>query len=644
MSANSNLNPRTLNRTVRLLAAAACCALALLGGPARAAAPAQGDGGIVLSFFAPDAAAVSVVGDFNGWNPDANPLERGADGLWSATVALPAGDQAYRFVVDGTWVEDPDNGAKVADPFGGFNSIVTVGDDGRLGAVAGVASAAAGDAVDAAALGDVDAGTPRAVDGGVLFTYRDPAAGQVFIAGSFNGWNASDRPLARNAKGVWATVVKLDAGRHTYKYVVDGNWLADPENGDVESDGYGGNNSAVTVDAKGKVVAGAAPSAAAKPAAGTDLNAKVSMSGRYLTRFEYAKNIQSDPRYRLLRPSMSADLNFNVGVNDMVDAFLRMRMDSNQNVILNNVAGVLDEAELHVHPKSFDIRAFWNREIFTSTDPLRLMGDLDLPGTIGHDHLDEGKGTAGAVMRARPFGADLDAFFANVYNADYYNDPDLFDNTGEDRVFLRLHHRAGPVEIGIPVAMQRQLIWFNLESKVNPIDTGIPALDDYLRNSGDTSGWFEAERHDYKYGLDLGLSFHDEAMRLSAQAMHVDLLERFVTGNLTSRGVGNGGLDVPFLDRQATLAGLRWDWTAAADTELRFEHVYTDQTGASADERTMTLTYPVQVPGQNQLGYVVNPSPAQTRTHHTELEASRSRGDLVVRCVTAAAGRRCVVP
>ena len=37
----------------------------------------------------PNAAAVAVIGDFNGWQPDAHPLEARADssGIWEATVA-----------------------------------------------------------------------------------------------------------------------------------------------------------------------------------------------------------------------------------------------------------------------------------------------------------------------------------------------------------------------------------------------------------------------------------------------------------------------------------------------------------------------------------------------------------------------------
>ena len=168
------------------------------------------------------------------------------------------------------------------------------------------------------------------------------------------------------------------------------------------------------------------------------------MSGRYLNRFQLAKNIQDDPRYRLLRPSQSVDFNFNTQVNDLVDAYTRLRLDSNDNVILNNIAGNLDEASLSVHPDKFSIVSYWNREIFTSPDPMNLVGNIDHPATIGNDHLQLGKGTAGGLVEADPFGIHFEGFFANVHNYDYYNDPNLFDNTGGDRIWAEFSHHLGP--------------------------------------------------------------------------------------------------------------------------------------------------------------------------------------------------------
>lgn len=61
------------------------------------------------SFFchAPGAIRVSVVGDFNHWDPNANPMTRQADGGWTASLELGHGYHPYAFLVDGRRVLDP---------------------------------------------------------------------------------------------------------------------------------------------------------------------------------------------------------------------------------------------------------------------------------------------------------------------------------------------------------------------------------------------------------------------------------------------------------------------------------------------------------------------------------------------------------
>lgn len=56
-----------------------------------------------IHFFcnAPRASSVSVVGDFNDWDPAAHPMRRRLDGFWSVEVPLTHGHHEYLFVVDG---------------------------------------------------------------------------------------------------------------------------------------------------------------------------------------------------------------------------------------------------------------------------------------------------------------------------------------------------------------------------------------------------------------------------------------------------------------------------------------------------------------------------------------------------------------
>ncbi len=628
MSVNANRNHSTLCHGPGRHLACLLAAALLLGAFPVAAAPAPGDGGVLFTYIAPDARTVHLAGDFNGWDATALPLIKGDDGVWSVTVALPPGEHEYKFVVDDQWLEDPDNPRRRSDPFGGYNSVVTIQDDGtpETALAAKVEAPKSAGAEPTTDLGKISVGRPRATADGILFTYRDPGAGAVFLAGSFNGWNATDTPLKNDGQGNWAVAKKLDAGSYEYKFVVDGNWVADPENPDTSADPYGGVNSLVTVDAKGKVVAAASAPTSVESVV-TTLATKMTMSGRYLTRFEMAKNIQQDPRYRLLRPSQSVDLNFNTQVNDLVNAYTRLRMDSNENVILNNITGNLDEASLFVHPDKFSIDAYWNREIFTSGDPMNLVGNIDYEATIGNDHLPLGKGTAGALVEADPFGVHFQGFFANVHNYDYYNDPKLFDNTGGDRIWVRFSRKLGNLELGTPIWLQRELIWMNFESIVGQPSTGIPALDDHLARTGDSSTWFETESHDYKYGLDATLPLHDGTMSLGAEVLYVDYLDRFVTGNQSGQNNVNGAIDVPFNERDAVMASLRWDYDPDVDTSVRLQHTYRDMDGATPEQRVLGLSFQDQATAENHIFFSIEDSPAQTTYNWTELEASSTSGD-----------------
>jgi len=82
---------------------------------------------VTFSVVAPNAASVSIVGDFNRWNPTALPMRRSADGrTWQLEVRLPLGLYAYAFMIDGRLSPDPAAPHTAADDFGTPNSMVVV--------------------------------------------------------------------------------------------------------------------------------------------------------------------------------------------------------------------------------------------------------------------------------------------------------------------------------------------------------------------------------------------------------------------------------------------------------------------------------------------------------------------------------------
>ena len=74
------------------------------------------------------ASKVSIVGDFNNWNPAANPLRReGEEGIWAGVFMLPVGVYSYAYDVDGRIrVVADTRPAAPADEFGIGRSILVV--------------------------------------------------------------------------------------------------------------------------------------------------------------------------------------------------------------------------------------------------------------------------------------------------------------------------------------------------------------------------------------------------------------------------------------------------------------------------------------------------------------------------------------
>jgi 1,4-alpha-glucan branching enzyme len=75
---------------------------------------------------APSAANVQLLGDFNGWDPSATPMQRQADGAWFAQVSLNHGHHTYRFLVDGQPTLDPKASGVARDPKGEKASLISV--------------------------------------------------------------------------------------------------------------------------------------------------------------------------------------------------------------------------------------------------------------------------------------------------------------------------------------------------------------------------------------------------------------------------------------------------------------------------------------------------------------------------------------
>jgi glycosidase len=82
----------------------------------------------------------------------------------------------------------------------------------------------------------------------VTFAHRpERAESAVFLAGDFNGWSPTKTRMERMGDGVFRATVEVEEGRHAYKFVVDGKWIADPANTTREPDGHDGFNSVLVL-------------------------------------------------------------------------------------------------------------------------------------------------------------------------------------------------------------------------------------------------------------------------------------------------------------------------------------------------------------------------------------------------------------
>ena len=111
---------------------------------------------------------------------------------WIFPGTFPAGNYQYKFVVDGGWIRDPAN-PLAAIGGGVVNSFVSVKPNHTF----------------------------------VLKGYGD--AKSVHLSGNFNNWDKFGYTMEHKGDE-WVISVRLQPGKCLYKFVVDNNWIRDPDN------------------------------------------------------------------------------------------------------------------------------------------------------------------------------------------------------------------------------------------------------------------------------------------------------------------------------------------------------------------------------------------------------------------------------
>jgi 1,4-alpha-glucan branching enzyme len=91
--------------------------------------------------------------------------------------------------------------------------------------------------------------TAQATRKRVTFRFQTSEHAQVYVAGTFNDWDPAThqlKPGAANGR-LYRTRISLPRGTREYKFVVNGDWLADPECVDWVMNPFGSINSVAKV-------------------------------------------------------------------------------------------------------------------------------------------------------------------------------------------------------------------------------------------------------------------------------------------------------------------------------------------------------------------------------------------------------------
>ncbi|MGD8628681.1 MAG: isoamylase early set domain-containing protein, partial [bacterium] len=339
-------------------------------------------------------------------------------------------------------------------------------------------------------------GTAKAPDG-IEFSYTDPAAASVSVAGSFNNWDSNANPMTKGDDGVWTTVIPLAPDTYEYKFVVNGgDWMADPDNPKIVGD-YG--NSELTINEDGEPVT----TGVAVAITNTPVNSRVLITGWLRALYGARKSVLGDTRYRGERPVHASYVSFNPTIGSDVKGSATIKLDTGEGDI-REITADLFSGWLKYKGPGFAITGYHNEELLVFDDPLKIVGDIELPGSVEGDMIEYGRGTQGFKGDLEFGKFDATVFVSDTQDGSIFNSPHRFDcsgwgadcdtvlrydNIGTDNIGVRAKYELAGARWGVSFLTERNGWWvpFDIEDNIEP-----DALKTYRAETGDTlSTWFE---------------------------------------------------------------------------------------------------------------------------------------------------------
>ena len=199
----------------------------------RAASPRVLHEGVLFTYesrsYDPD--YVMVSGDFDNWR-EARMMMKNENGIFvyllketrGAGVVLERGYYKYRYLVDGVWMNDPENSNRILDSMGEKITFF------RLPTPLVNAPENPVSVLPETDFSEKPLEELRGSGSEYVFYLREENADTVHIVGDFNNFNPYSHPLYRNTNGLWEIRIDIPPGRHTYRFLVDGQFTRDPLN------------------------------------------------------------------------------------------------------------------------------------------------------------------------------------------------------------------------------------------------------------------------------------------------------------------------------------------------------------------------------------------------------------------------------
>jgi hypothetical protein len=241
---------------------------------------------------------------------------------------------------------------------------------------------------------------PEKTAGGIRFTYTGAEAGSVSWAGVANSWSTTANPMTKGSDGVWSVVMALAPGEQMYKFVVDGQWVADPENSATTGE-YG--NSVVRIGADGNLIAQQATS-------NTAYSPKILIGGRVIA-IDQGVYDRRFKRYEITRPTYDTDLGFDVRISDVFKSRLLLNVNPRNEDVQDYRSRLnFKRGSLQLDQQDYRVLAYDSENIGTWDDPLHLVGAI---GVFEHPY---GYQRQGLVMTGQKAGFSGEFQFSDNFD------------------------------------------------------------------------------------------------------------------------------------------------------------------------------------------------------------------------------------